>query len=351
MPTPNKPRSIAVKTLSEPPKQLTLLVIDNPERRRWELERDDLMNNAEKATNTEVAYSSGWRSFTKWCLANKYKPLPASFDAVSQFVRHLINEENLRLSTVRVKLSAIQHYHVADGQPDPVDARIRKMLSNAARKRKERAHHKEPVMADQVLAVLAANDGSGPKSVRDRALFLLLFATGWRRSELRSLDADDISSNAEGIILSLGASKADQVGKGREVSVPYDEEPAHCPVRHLEAWVKARGSAPGPLFCPVAKGGDIRREGRLGGRAICTIVQDMLKRSGVKDFGKYGAHSLRSGMITAAHLNGANEKDIMHSTGHKSILTMWRYIRPLAGFKRYPLRGVLARAKSRKATA
>lgn len=152
-------------------------------------------------------------------------------------------------------------------------------------------------------------------------------------------------------MLSLGASKADQDGDGREVSVPYDEDdPAHCPVRHLEAWLKARGRQPGPLFCPVAKGGHIQHS-RLGGRAICTIVQEMLKRAGVKDALKYGAHSLRSGMITSAHLNGANEKDIMHSTGHKSILTMWRYIRPLAGFKRYPLRGVLAKAIERKAGA
>lgn len=355
MSAPRKPSFRAVASLSPAPseRQLTLLVIENEERRRWEKERSDLMNNAEHAENTEIAYRSGWRSFTDWCLANNYEPLPASFDAVSHFVRHQINETNLRLATLRVKISAIQDYHLAAGHADPIDARVRKMMSNAARKRKERSRPKMPVTAEQVLAVLAASAGDGPKAVRDRALFLMLFATGWRRSEMRSLDIADLSfDHAEGVMLSLGASKGDQKGEGRDVSVPYDEDDrANCPVRHFEAWLKVRGSAPGPVFCPVAKGGHIRTEIRLGGRAICSIVQAMLGRAGVTNVRKYGAHSLRSGMITSAHLNGANEKDIMHSTGHASILSMWRYIRPLAGFKRYPLRGVLSKAKARKAIA
>ncbi len=293
-----------------------------------------------RADNTEAAYGSAWKLFTGWCLEKGFRPRPASFDAVSCYITHLVGQ-GLRNSTIRTKLSGIAHHHETAGYASPVDYRIREMLSNIARTRRERKQFKTPVTLEQVKNVIAKNRADTPKGARDRAMFALLFALGWRRSELRSLDLSDLAfPEGEGVTLSLGASKADQAGKGREVSIPFSNNQNVCPVRLLQKWIERRGAWPGPLFCGTDRHGHILR-GRLGGRAICCIVQDMLKGSGVTDAKSYGAHSLRSGMITTAHLHGASHKAIMNSTGHMSAATVWNYVRGLDGFRHYPLKGVL----------
>jgi len=42
---------------------------------------------------------------------------------------------------------------------------------------------------------------------------------------------------------------------------------------------------------------------------------------------RYGGHSLREGFATQAAINGATELEIMRQTGHRSLVTLRRYIR------------------------
>ena len=52
----------------------------------------------------------------------------------------------------------------------------------------------------------------------------------------------------------------------------------------------------------------------------------MLGRAGYKPE-SYGGHSLRAGFATQAAINGATELEIMRQTGHRSLVTLRRYIR------------------------
>jgi integrase len=304
---------------------------------RWRQARAALMI-PRKAANTEASYALAWNAFRRWSDENGLEPLPASFDALSLYLTHLLGGEH-RLSTVRVKLAAIADRHTAAGYPSPVNPIMRTMLSNAARERRERPRAKLALTTDQARAIARLNCGR-PKDQRDRTLVLVGFSTGWRRSELSSLDLAHVRFvEREGVILSLGASKTDQKGAGRQVSIPYSADPATCAVANLARWIEMRGDWRGPLFSPVTRQGYIGRS-RLGGWAICHIVKDLLRRIGV-DPQAYGAHSLRSGMVTAAYLNGAREKEIMASTGHVAIESVLRYVQPLKGFRDFPLKGVL----------
>jgi integrase len=47
----------------------------------------------------------------------------------------------------------------------------------------------------------------------------------------------------------------------------------------------------------------------------------------------YGGHSLRAGLVTQAYVNGASFHSIMQQTGHRSIVTVRKYIRDATLFR------------------
>ena len=56
------------------------------------------------------------------------------------------------------------------------------------------------------------------------------------------------------------------------------------------------------------------------------IIKRIAKEVGL-DPEKYAGHSLRAGLATQASIAGASEIEIMNQTGHRSIVTLRRYIR------------------------
>jgi site-specific recombinase XerC len=76
-----------------------------------------------------------------------------------------------------------------------------------------------PLLREDLLSVLELI-GTRPKDIRDRAQLLLGFAGAFRRSELVSLDVEDIEYAKQGLIVNLRKSKTDQTGKGRKIGVP-----------------------------------------------------------------------------------------------------------------------------------
>ena len=61
----------------------------------------------------------------------------------------------------------------------------------------------------------------------DRALLLVSFAGGFRRSELVSLNVGDIEFTEDGLVVRLRRSKNDQEAAGRKVGSPT-VEPVLC---------------------------------------------------------------------------------------------------------------------------
>jgi integrase len=170
---------------------------------------------------------------------------------------------------------------------------------------------------------------------------VLTFASGWRRSEIASLKLSDVAFVPKGLTLWLGSSKTDQTGQGRLVGIEAGVKPLTCPVRALRAWLKLRGEWEGSLFVAVAGCGAVTREPiSPRGEVLHQALKDSLERIG-EDPATFGAHSLRAGMITEAAKHGASEAAIKLRTGHKSSLTLQRYIRPASAFDLNPLKAVL----------
>src|SRR5919199_4148891 len=81
---------------------------------------------------------------------------------------------------------------------------------------------------------------------RDAALLAVLYNCGLRRSEVVALDVADYEPET-------GALKV-RSGKGNKARTAYAAEASRTA---LDAWLGVRGTAHGPLFCPVNKGGKI----------------------------------------------------------------------------------------------
>jgi integrase len=67
-------------------------------------------------------------------------------------------------------------------------------------------------------------------------------------------------------------------------------------------------------------------EKRLSAEGVAIVVKRAVERLGY-DPAAFAGHSLRAGLATAAAAAGKSERAIMSQTGHRSVITVRRYIR------------------------
>ena len=68
---------------------------------------------------------------------------------------------------------------------------------------------------------------------QDKALILIGFAGGFRRSELVDIDYEDLDFVPEGVKIFVKRSKTDQSGEGMIKAIPYFDSENYCPVKSL----------------------------------------------------------------------------------------------------------------------
>jgi integrase len=192
---------------------------------------------------------------------------------------------------------------------------------------------KLPLFTDQLREMVAALPPD-LQGIRDRALLLVGFAGGFRRSELAALTVECVAAETEGLVITLRRSKTDQEGQGRRVALPFGANARTCPVAAIRQWLEAAGIRSGAVFR------EIDRHGKVGARplhrdSVGLIVKRAAARIGL-DPSRYAGHSLRAGLATQAWLNGATELAIMRQTGHRSLDTVRKYIRDASLFRGNP---------------
>ena len=276
-----------------------------------------------KAGNTLRAYRSDWRHFHTWCEGQGLASMPASAETVALYLT--AHAESLATGTLQRRLASLAVAHQTAGHEDPTKGAVAKLVWQGIRREKgTAAKGKAPIITADLRRMVEALP-EGLLGVRDRALLLVGFAGGFRRSELVGIDRADVAFTLEGLVITLRRSKTDQEGEGRKVGIPYGSRPETCPVRALTAWIEAAGIEAGPLFRPINRHGQVQ-PGRLSGHAVALVVKRHAEAAGL-DAAKYAGHSLRAGLATSAAAAGASERSIMAQTGHKSTAMVRRYIR------------------------
>lgn len=302
---------------------------------------EDLMSAAQ-SDNTKKAYKYSWKIFAAWCVNAGREALPATPETLRLFVSWCVHDRGYRLETVRTHLSAVKNHHLRRRVASPVDDSVKALLRNAARRLCEKpagASALTPALLRRLCAAAVA-DGS-PIAVRDRAMILLSFAGGFRRSEVAALSFCDVAFVRKGLQVALWKTKTDQRGQGRMVGLSPGDLDDTCPVRALRAWLKVRGTGAGPLFVRLRCNGAVVHDEALSGEAVNQVLKRWLGVVGVESVG-LSAHSLRVGCVTAAGELGVSPFLIMKRTGHKTLAMVQHYLRPVEVFSSgNPLEGVL----------
>jgi integrase len=268
--------------------------------------------------NTRRAYQSDLAHFEAWG-----GQLPASPAIVASYLA--AHAQTLSVATLVRRMATISKAHEARGLPNPCRSEIvRATLRGVKRTRGIAQKEARPLLREDLFRVLDAI-GAGVKDTRDRALLLIGFAGGFRRSELVGLDFADIERVRQGMVILLRHSKTDQEGAGRKIGIPYGRT-RHCPVFALDRWLAVSGIESGPVFRPVNRHGRVATELLLSGEGVSLVVKERLAAAGMNPAG-FSGHSLRAGFATSAAQAGVSSFKIRAQTGHASDAMLSRYIR------------------------
>ncbi len=276
-----------------------------------------------KSVNTRRAYQSDLRHFVAWCSENSFASIPTAPDVLALYITDLA--ECCRVSTIQRRIASISEANKAAGHESPSKHTLVRCIMSGIRRDKGCAQRgKSPILTDDIRKIGLSLPAS-IAGIRDKALLLVGFSGAFRRSELVSINVEDIVFEREGMVINMRHSKTDQEGTGYKKAIPYGVHGATCPVLALREWLSTLGISEGAVFRGIDRHGRLSDK-RLSGHAVARIVKRLLASVGV-DPSRYAGHSLRAGMATQAAINGASESSIMTQTGHRSVAMLKRYIR------------------------
>lgn len=290
----------------------TPLVID--------VERVAKLSSKSVSTNTTRAYASDWAGFEVFCRERNLTSLPALSITVVAYLDALM-QEGKKASTITRVVSAIKHYHEVNNYDDCTDdAVVRNAKRNVNRSLGTAKAKKQACTLDILKICLPL--GKTLIDYRDKALLLLGFATGLRRSELVALNVEDMEFSEKGLKVTVRRSKSDQSGQGRLIGVPTTHTTV-CAVTAVKQWVKEANIATGALWLGVDRHGN--KLGRLSDKGVSRIVKSRVEDRGF-DASAFGGHSLRAGVVTTLAQVGLSADAIGRHTG-QSINIVGEYVR------------------------
>lgn len=303
---------------------------------------------ASKAANTQRAYQADWRRWTTWCEAQGLCPLPAHPDTVSAYLADQAG--SVKVSTLARHLATVSKAHQVAGLSSPCrETAVRDTLAGLRRTHGAPADEAPGLLADGMRVTLDCLPGD-MAGLRDRALLLVGWCAGLRRSEVAGLTWGDLAADPDGLVLTLRHSKTDHTGQGRQVGLPRAADLGVCPVYALQTWREAVAhecahlvADDAPVFVQITRHGHLG--GAMSGQAVAQVIQRRTAQAGLP--GAYRGHSLRKGLVQEAKLAGVSDSAVMATTGHQSVTMLRRYQGSAGLVSRAASRGLLSHAARR----
>ena len=273
-----------------------------------------------KAHNTLRAYNADFKDFSAFCGKNGLNSLPSEPKIVSIYLTYLSSFS--KYSTLKRRLASIKVVHKLKGHYiDTKHPIIIENLMGIKRKMGVKQIAKKPLLINDLKIIINVIDQekNNLKRLQNKALLLVGFAGGFRRSELVSIEYDDLDFVTEGVKIVIKRSKTDQTGQGMIKAIPYFNNKTYCPVTSLRNWINFLNIDKGKIF-------------NISDKTVALIIKKYALLAGL-DQKKYAGHSLRSGFATSTAETGADERSIMAMTGHKTTQMVRRYINESNLFK------------------
>ena len=284
--------------------------------------QDQTLNNlkSSKANNTIRAYRSDFKDFSVFCAKNGFKSFPTDSKVVALYLTYL-SSKGTKISTLKRRLVSLGVIHKLKGHYlDTKHPIVIENLMGIKRKIGSFQQGKKPILINQLKSIINVIDNEKTKEIkkiRDKTLILIGFGGGFRRSELVSIDYNDVELVSEGVKIVIRRSKTDQFGEGMVKGLPYFSNQNYCPVLHLKKWLELSNIKTGPIFRRFSKSFKLS-ENRLTDQSVALLIKYYLGIAGIENK-NYSGHSLRSGFATVSAESGADERSIMAMTGHKTM--------------------------------
>jgi len=295
---------------------------------------------AASSANTKRAYAADWRHFTAWCERLGLDPVFPDPQVIGLYMTACASgtatadRRKDSVSTIERRLSALSWNFTQRAIPlDRKDRHIATVLAGIRNTHGQPPRQKEAVLGDDVIAMLETLKRGTLRGLRDRAMLLIGFAGGLRRSEIVGLDVgrdqtDDgrgwVEILKKGMIVSLRGKTG-----WREIEIGRGSSDATCPVVALQTWLTFARIGHGPLFRRVA-GKQVGPE-RLTDKQVARLVKTAAMAAGVRGDSpegeradKFSGHSLRAGLASSAEVD---ERYVQKQLGHASPEMTRRYQR------------------------
>ena len=289
--------------------------------------------------NTLKAYAKDWAHFARWCRMRGADSLPPSPELIGLYIADLAAPTGkapaLSVSSIERRLSGLAWGYTQRGERiDRKDRHIGSVLAGIRRKHARPPVQKEAILPEDLRDMLATlpHDLRG---LRDRAILLIGFAGGLRRSEIVSLDhgKDDTPASGgwvelleDGILVTLRGKTG-----WREVEIARGSSDQTCPVHALTQWLHYARIDFGPLFVAVSRNGLKATDERLSDKHVARLIKSCAREAGLRPdlpekdrIALFSGHSLRAGLASSAEVD---ERYVQKQLGHASAEMTRRYQR------------------------
>ncbi|ADI29634.1 site-specific integrase [Methylotenera versatilis] len=261
------------------------------------------------APATIRAYKTNFEKFIIFCDELDECALPAKSDLVVQYIK-LLTGGHLKSNSIRIAVAAIATIHKLNQTPDPTDhpevkLELRRMYRTLGRECKQ-AYGITNIILQKMLKATDKN----LRGIRDRVLLLIAYDSLCRRSELVSLQVEDLTLidtlPEPSFKLRLRRSKTDQDAKGRWLYLSNETQKA------LNDWLKATDIQSGKIFRGIRKKGEL--SDGLNSSHINRIYKRLAKTSSLDPsiIKQISGHSIRVGAAQDLLLSGASLPIIMN---------------------------------------
>ena len=289
--------------------------------------------------NTLAAYAADWAAFARWCRMRGAEASPPSPELIGLYIADLAAPQGkapaLSVASIERRLSGLSWGYAQRGeQLDRKNRHIATVLAGIRRKHARPPVQKEAILPEDLRDMLATlpHDLRG---LRDRAILLVGFAGGLRRSEIVCLDhgKDDTPDSGGWVqVLEDGALITLRGKTGwREVEIGRGSSEQTCPVHALTQWLHYGRIDFGPIFVAVSRNGLKATHDRLSDKHVARLIKHCAKEAGLRPdlpeaerIRLYSGHSLRAGLASSAEVD---ERYVQEQLGHASAEMTRRYQR------------------------
>lgn len=275
----------------------------------WERHLQGMVDRQEATMATKRAYVHAVTRLLQWAEEEMREREVATIDAEALLRWKASMLKRLSPATTNQYIAGVRAFYAWASASGVLPVNPAAALKSVKRVGVRKRHSKGWLTEEEAVRLLELE-----MEPRDKAIIALMLFTGARGIELLRANLEDVRCEGSQCVLYVQ-------GKGRTAG---DKEPLVLlpEAQHaLDAWLRVRGSAPGPLFTSHS-----RRSmgGRIAPSSLHWIVRCALDAAGITRVG-ISTHSLRHTAATTLLRHGGSIREAQALLRHSSIETTMIY--------------------------